>query len=67
MTKRALSVYERMCTGMNAAKINDREKKMAYELFIAKMLQYRGVEVTRPLYERAIVASEDVSAATMCI
>jgi len=41
---------------MNAAKINDREKKMAYELFIAKMLQYRGVEVTRPLYERAIVA-----------
>ena len=56
-----------MCTGMNAAKSNDREKKMAYELFIAKMLQYRGVEVTRPLYERAIVASEDVSAATMCI
>ncbi len=65
LTKRALSVYERMCTCTPAS--SGKNKFMAYQLYIAKTLQYMGVDETRPLYERAIAALEDNDASEICI
>ena len=61
LTKRALGVYERMCTT-----IPSEEKYTAYQLFIAKTIKYIGITATRPIYERAIPALEDTPAAKMC-
>jgi len=61
LTKRALGVYERMCTI-----VPEEEKHIAYQLYIAKTVQYIGITATRPLYERAIVALQDAPAARMC-
>ena len=65
LTKRALSVYERMCTATPAS--SGKNKFMAYQLYIANTLQYMGVDETRPLYERAIAALEDNDASEICI
>jgi len=62
LTKRALAVYEKMCTTLPA-----EEKFSAYQLFIAKTVKYLGVTATRPLYERAVAALEDEPAAKMCL
>mmetsp|Transcript_13408 Transcript_13408/g.29677 ORF Transcript_13408/g.29677 Transcript_13408/m.29677 type:complete len:1117 (+) Transcript_13408:245-3595(+) len=62
LTKRALAVYERMCTTLPP-----EEKFSAYQLYIAKTVKYLGVTATRPLYERAIAALEDEPAAKMCL
>ena len=62
LTKRALAVYEKMCTTLPA-----EEKFSAYQLFVAKTVKYLGVTTTRPLYERAIAALEDEPAAKMCL
>jgi len=62
LTKRALAVYEKMCTTLPA-----EEKFSAYQLFIAKTVKYLGVTATRPLYERAIAALEDESSAKICL
>lgn len=61
LTKRALGVYERMCTI-----VPSDEKYNAYELYIAKTVRYIGVTATRPIYERAIAALQDTPAANMC-
>jgi len=61
LTKRALGVYERMCTT-----VPSEEKYTAYQLYIAKTVHYLGVTATRVIYERAISALEDVAAAQMC-
>lgn len=62
LTKRALSVYEKMCTTLPP-----EEKFSAYQIYIAKTTKYLGVPATRPLYERAISALEDEPAAKMCL
>ena len=62
LTKRALSVYEKMCTTLPS-----EDKFSAYQLYIAKTVKYLGVTATRPLYERAIAALEDEPAAKMCL
>ena len=61
LTKRALGVYERMCTI-----VPSDEKYNAYQLYIAKTVCYIGVTATRPIYERAIAALQDTPAAKMC-
>ena len=61
LTKRALGVYERMCTA-----VTSEEKYTAYQLYIAKTVKYLGLTAARPLYERAIAALEDNPAAQMC-
>lgn len=62
LTKRALGVYEKMCTTIPAG-----EKFSAYQLFIAKTTKYIGITATRPIYERAIAALDDTPAAKMCL
>jgi|EP00979_Chaetoceros_neogracilis_P012137 pre-mRNA-splicing factor SYF1 len=62
LTKRALGVYERMCTIVPA-----EEKYSAYQLYIAKTVKYIGITATRTIYERAIPALEDKPAAKMCV
>jgi len=62
LTKRALNVYERMCTH-----VPPEEKYTAYQLYIAKTVKYLGVTNARPLYERAIAALEDAPASRMCL
>jgi pre-mRNA-splicing factor SYF1 len=62
LTKRALGVYERMCTD-----VPSEEKYTSYQLYIAKTIKYIGITATRPIYERAIPALEDKPAANMCI
>jgi pre-mRNA-splicing factor SYF1 len=61
LAKRALGVYERMCTV-----VPPEEKFSAYELFITKTIKYGGITATRPIYERAIAALEDHPASIMC-
>jgi len=61
LTKRALGVYERMCTVVPA-----EEKFTSYQLYIAKTIKYLGVTATRPIYESAISALEDNLAAQIC-
>mmetsp|Transcript_24926 Transcript_24926/g.37266 ORF Transcript_24926/g.37266 Transcript_24926/m.37266 type:complete len:1145 (+) Transcript_24926:191-3625(+) len=61
LTKRALGVYERMCTVVPA-----EEKFTSYQLYIAKTIKYLGITATRPIYESAISALEDNSAAQIC-
>lgn len=62
LTKRALGVYEKMCTAVPAD-----EKISAYQLYIAKTIKYIGITATRPIYERAIGALDDTPAAKMCL
>jgi len=62
LTKRALSVYERMCNAVPAA-----EKYTAYRLYIAKAIHYLGVTSARPIYESAIAALEDGPASRICL
>lgn len=62
LTKRALGVYERMCTD-----VPSEEKYTSYQLYIAKTIKYIGITATRPIYERAIPALEDKPAAKMCV
>ena len=62
LTKRALSVYERMCNA-----VPDSEKFTAYRLYIAKATQYLGITSARPIYERAISALEDSPASQICL
>lgn len=62
LTKRALGVYEKMCTTIPAT-----EKLSAYQLYIAQTIKYIGITATRPIYERAIAALEDTPAAKMCL
>jgi pre-mRNA-splicing factor SYF1 len=62
LTKRALSVYERMCNA-----VPDAEKFAAFRLYIAKAIQYIGITSARPIYERAISALEDGPAACICL
>ena len=61
LTKRALGVYERMCTVVPPG-----EKFTSYQLYIAKTIKYLGITATRPIYENAIAALEDGPAATIC-
>jgi len=61
LTKRALGVYEQMCTVVPAD-----EKYTAYQLYIAKTIQHIGITATRPIYERAIAGLEDSPAAKIC-
>ena len=61
LTKRALGVYERMCTV-----VPPEEKFTSYQLYIAKTIKYLGITATRPIYENAIAALEDGPAATIC-
>ncbi len=61
LTKRALGVYERMCTV-----VPPEEKFTSYQLYIAKTIKYLGITATRPIYESAISALEDNSAAQIC-
>jgi pre-mRNA-splicing factor SYF1 len=61
LTKRALGVYERMCTVVPA-----EEKFNSYQLYIAKTIKYLGITATRPIYENAISALEDNAAAQIC-
>ena len=62
LTKRALSVYRKMCQ-----KVPPAEKYTAYQLFIAKTIQYMGVPATRDIYQQAVTALEDRPAAQMCL
>ena len=62
LTKRALSVYERMCNSVPPS-----EKYTAYRLYIAKAIQYLGVTSARPIYEAAISALEDGPASRICL
>jgi pre-mRNA-splicing factor SYF1 len=62
LTKRALSVYERMCNA-----VPDSEKFTAFRLYIAKAIQYLGITSARPIYERAISALEDGPASQICL
>ncbi|KAL7473942.1 hypothetical protein ACHAXS_014309 [Conticribra weissflogii] len=62
LTKRALSVYERMCNAVPSA-----EKYTAYRLYIAKAIHYLGVTSARPIYESAIAALEDGPASRICL
>lgn len=62
LTKRALGVYERMCTTVPPS-----EKYTAYRLYIAKAIQYLGVTSARPIYEAAISALEDGPASRICL
>lgn len=62
LTKRALGVYERMCSAVPAA-----EKYTAYRLYIAKAIHYLGVTSARPIYEAAISALEDGPASRICL
>ncbi len=62
LTKRALGVYERMCTTVPSF-----EKYTAYRLYIAKAIQYLGVTSARPIYEAAISALEDGPASHICL
>ena len=62
LTKRALSVYERMCNA-----VPDSEKFTAFRLYIAKAIQYLGITSARPIYERAISALEDGPASKICL
>ena len=61
LTKRALGIYERMCTVVPV-----QEKFSSYQLHIAKTIKYLGITATRPIYERAISALEDDQAASIC-
>lgn len=62
LTKRALGVYEKMCTI-----VPSEDKYTAYQLYIAKTMKYIGITATRTIYERAIPALEDTPAAKMCL
>ena len=62
LTKRALSVYERMCNT-----VPPTERYTAYRLYIAKAIQYLGVTSARPIYETAISALEDGPASRICL
>jgi pre-mRNA-splicing factor SYF1 len=62
LTKRALRVYERMCSSVPPS-----EKYTAYRLYIAKAIQYLGVTSARPIYEAAISALEDGPASRICL
>ena len=62
LTKRALGVYEKMCTS-----VPDGEKYTAYRLYIAKASHYLGVTSARPIYEAAIAALEDKDASNICL
>jgi len=66
LTKRALGVYEKMCTSI-PNNIKNNEKYSSYQLYIAKTIKYLGITATRPLYERAIAALEDSDAARTCL
>jgi len=61
LTKRALGVYEKMCTV-----VPSEEKYAAYQLYITKTTQFIGVTAARPIYERAISALDDSSASKIC-
>lgn len=62
LTKRALGVYERMCSAVPAD-----EKYTAYRLYIAKAIQYLGVTSARPIYEAAISVLGDGPASRICL
>lgn len=62
LAKRALGVYERLCTT-----VPKEEKLKAYELYIAKAESFSGPSKTRPIYEAAIAALDDRDAAKMCL
>jgi pre-mRNA-splicing factor SYF1 len=62
LAKRALSVYERLCTA-----VPSQEKLKAYKLYIAKAVASSGALKTRPIYEAAIAALSDRDAAQMCL
>jgi pre-mRNA-splicing factor SYF1 len=62
LTKRALGVYRNMCH-----RVPPDEKYTAYQLFIAKTIQYMGVPATRDIYQEAIGALQDRPAAQMCL
>ena len=62
LTKRALGVYERMCSAVPAS-----EKYTAYRLYIAKAIQYLGVTSARPIYEAAISTLGDGPASRICL
>ncbi|MFN9983427.1 MAG: hypothetical protein ACK53Y_26100, partial [bacterium] len=62
MAKRALGVYERLCTT-----VPKEDKLKAYELYIAKAESFSGPSKTRPIYEAAIAALDDRDAAKMCL
>ena len=62
LTKRALGVYRAMCQ-----KVPPEEKYAAYQLFIAKTIQYMGVPATRDIYQEAVTSLPDRPAAQMCL
>jgi pre-mRNA-splicing factor SYF1 len=62
LAKRALGVYERLCTT-----VPKEDKLKAYELYIAKAESFSGPSKTRPIYEAAIAALDDRDAAKMCL
>jgi len=62
LTKRALGVYEKMCTS-----VPDGEMYTAYRLYIAKASHYLGATSARPIYEAAIAALEDKDASNICL
>jgi pre-mRNA-splicing factor SYF1 len=62
LTRRALGVYRSMCH-----KVPPDEKYTAYQLFVAKTIQYMGVTATRDIYQEAIAALPDRPAAQMCL
>ena len=62
LAKRALSIYERLCTAVPVT-----EKLKAYKLYIAKAEASSGAIKTRPIFEAAIAALEDRDAAKICL
>jgi pre-mRNA-splicing factor SYF1 len=62
LTKRALNVYRTMCQ-----KVVPEEQYTAYQLFIAKTIQYMGVPATRDIYQEAVTKLADGPAAKMCL
>mmetsp|Transcript_53718 Transcript_53718/g.64694 ORF Transcript_53718/g.64694 Transcript_53718/m.64694 type:complete len:523 (-) Transcript_53718:306-1874(-) len=67
LSKRALSVYERMCTAI----LSSPSKRISYELYISKATQFlgggSGLSKIRPIYETAISSLDDLDAAKICL
>jgi pre-mRNA-splicing factor SYF1 len=61
LTKRALGVYERLCTF-----VPPDDKFEAYKIYICKTMKYLGATASRPIFEQAISSLEDKYAVEMC-
>jgi len=62
LTKRALSVYKRMCQT-----VPGKDKYTAYQLFVTKTANYLGQTATRDIYQNAIEDLEDDAASKLCL